>query len=183
MKVQRIVAAGLLYAAGMGLPGPGLAADPAAEALAALEREPLIVFPEARGRPLVRPLNAPRTVRVEYGRELDPTDFRATLNGRDVSAGFTPQPSRSETVTLPFQPGENELRIEVARRAELDADTEAARIMDRELHILRVAFEALQVQIGVRTEARPITDEEARALHERHQRGEPPSFGAFPTTR
>src|SRR5690606_37876085 len=73
MKVQRIVAAGLLCAAGMGLSGSGLAADASAETPAALVWEPLIVFPEAQGRPLVRPLNAPRTVRVEYGRELDQT--------------------------------------------------------------------------------------------------------------
>lgn len=169
-----VVTAGLTCVLGVGLVGVAVSAQPNGN-LAAVGWEPLIVFPEAQGRPLVRSLNAPRKVDVHYGRGVDPDGFRATLNGEDVSGLFAPRPSRSEVVSLPLQRGENELRIEATRRIEPGDDNATAFIPSQETHILRIVFEAQPTQVGVHTEVRSVTDAELRSIIERHRRGQLPS--------
>lgn len=55
---------------------------------------------------------------VLYGETIEPRTFRARLNGKDVTAAFTPQPKRFERVDLrdDLRLGRNELVFEAAPR-------------------------------------------------------------------
>ena len=54
------------------------------------------------------------SVMVSYGATIDPTTFRAELNGAVVTGLFTPTPGSTQTVALPLVTGRNVLLLSVA---------------------------------------------------------------------
>jgi hypothetical protein len=104
---------------------------------AAQGAEPLVRFTDEAPALEVRALSAPLTVRVRYGAPLDPAAFRATLNGADVTAAFTPEAGAEELVTLPFVPGRNLLELEAWSRAVGGAEP-VREYVDREITFARL---------------------------------------------
>jgi hypothetical protein len=82
-------------------------------ALAAGAEPPLVEFTDPHPGIEVRPLSGDQTVTVRYG-ALDPRTFHAELGDLVVSDRFRPEPGTSETVTLPFIGGRNQLVIEAS---------------------------------------------------------------------
>lgn len=127
-----------------------MAAAAAAAAAAGADETPvkphpvLIRFPDVPpGGELVMTQGAERPLRVQYHESVEPKTFRATLNGRDITALFdAAAPSRIQTIRLPVTPGRNTLRIEVNSRA-VAADPTSA-LLPQE-HVLTIRLDPMAV--------------------------------------
>lgn len=66
---------------------------------------------------------------VFYGETVDPTTFRAELNGQDISDSFHPVAGGMDVVTLSLQPGRNTLLLEIAGLARGRTSTDRDRLV------------------------------------------------------